>query len=246
MICIYTHCILINNMLTHTYTLSYPIQSGGSTADVDLYISLSGEPGRSRYDFKSDNYGSEIDSVHVTCSSGGGGGGGGGKCAYYIAVYGYKGGEFTITVSTQDSITRLQTNQLVLATVQAKAYNYYSFPCTNQYAVLTFILSITSGDADLYINTHRPNTTLTVPTTAQYIWRSIGLGSDTIIIGYNSDPLNYCYNCEYIIGVNGYKNSSYSILVIDTIDTIIRLTNSRPQVLTLPTANSMVSISIIV
>ena len=216
------------------------LQPGGSTADVDLYISLSGEPGRSHYDFKSDNYGSEVDSVHVTCSSSGGGGDGG-KCVYYVAVYGYKGGEFTITVSTQDSITRLQTNQLVLATVQAKAYNYYSFPCTNQYAVLTFILSVTSGDADLYINTHKPNSTLTLPTTKEYIWRSIGLGSDTIIIGYISDPLNYCYNCEYVIGVNGYKNSSYSILVIDTVDTIIRLTNSRPQVLTLPMANSMVS-----
>jgi hypothetical protein len=43
------------------------------------------------------------------------------------------------------------------------------------------------------------------------------------------DP-HYCTDCDYVIGVYGYHNSTYTLMVTDQEDAIIKLVQNRPQI----------------
>jgi hypothetical protein len=44
------------------------------------------------------------------------------------------------------------------------------------------------------------------------------------------EDAHYCTGCDYIVGVYGYHNSTYTLLATDTEDSIIKLVQNRPQV----------------
>jgi hypothetical protein len=83
-------------------------------------------------------------------------------------------------------------------------------------------------DADLYIVPHKPGTPFVLPTRLHYQWRSLFVGSDTVTVTYE-DP-HYCTDCDYVIGVYGYHNSTYTLMVTDQEDAIIKLVQNRPQI----------------
>lgn len=184
-----------------------------------MYISLTGEPGKDRHDYQSTNWGKLADVVKFSCDG----------CTVNIAVYGFKAGTFTITATT-NSITQLQAGHTVFGTVDKSVYRYYSFYNIDPFAILSFTLTTISGDGDLYIKKHLNGTLLALPTSTSFEWRSIHVGADTININYYDDRATFCTNCEYIVGIYGYKNTSFSLLITDTPDATIRLSNNIPQV----------------
>jgi len=154
-------------------------------------------------------------------------------CSVNIGVYGYIGGSFSLSATT-DSITQLQSGRSVVGGVSKHAYRYYKLRNDNMYGVLTFSLTTLSGDSDIYVTTQRDNEKLKLPTSNSYKWASSHIGSDSISVNYIDDAGKYCYNCDYIVGIYGYLNSTFSMLATDSVDSIIRLANNVPQVFTMP------------
>ena len=62
---------------------------------------------------------------------------------------------------------------------------------------------------------------VSLPTMQSSTWRSMRFGDDNVQIGYD-DP-HFCYNCDYIVGVFGYRNASYLLLVGTAEDMVVKL-----------------------
>jgi hypothetical protein len=89
-----------------------------------------------------------------------------------------------------------------------------------------------SGDADLYITTRlKTDTTVTLPSKTVYKWRSMNTAADSLSISYE-DP-KFCFDCEYIIGVEGFRNSTYTLLATANKASVVRLSASRPQTMSI-------------
>ena len=69
---------------------------------------------------------------------------------------------------------------------------------------------------------------LKLPSMSSYTWRSSNSGNDAIHI--DSSDENYCAQCEYLVAVYGYSNSTYTLLASDIEEAVIRLVPNRPQV----------------
>jgi hypothetical protein len=75
---------------------------------VDMYIAFegNGEPGQSNFDYKSTRYGDAVESIDVRpgmphfCTS----------CAVYVAVYGKRGGEYSLS-ATSHGLAMLQVHK---------------------------------------------------------------------------------------------------------------------------------------
>lgn len=94
------------------------------------------------------------------------------------------------------------------------------------------------GDADLYITTRKATeTVLSIPSKTNYVWRSLNSGSDSLQISYD-DP-NFCFDCEYIIGVYGYRNCTYTLLSSTHRSSLVKLAPNRPQLGILSSASAM-------
>ena len=101
-----------------------------------------------------------------------------------------------------------------------------------------------SEDADLYILPHKPDTPFALPTRTHYQWRSLFVGSDVVSLTYE-DP-HYCADCDYIIGVYGYANSTYTLMVTDQEDGIVKLVQNRPQIAAIGAKDGMLYFSSVV
>lgn len=204
-----------------------------SSTDVDLYVQFEGggEPGKDNYAYKSNSWGSVVDQVKVSsgmehfCLS----------CTVYVAVYGYSTGGYTITATSQ-GLPMLQSGHATGDHIDTSAYSYYTFYNPDRFGVVSVILTMVYGDADLYISTYStaPGVTLfggrnslPMPTRESSTWHSLHFGDDSIAIDY-LDP-DFCYDCVYIVGVYGYRNSSFTLLVTEKQDTVIKMANNRPQ-----------------
>lgn len=75
---------------------------------------------------------------------------------------------------------------------------------------------------------HIPGTPFSLPTKTHYQWRSLFVGSDAVTVTY--EDAHYCVDCDYLVGVYGYHNSTYTLMVTDQEDTIIKLVQNRPQI----------------
>jgi len=224
----YRYIISSTNRLTTSIKLTItPLDDG----DQDLYIMFGQlnaagnpvnashyEPGRSHYDYKSTNWASSTDQIEVSngmahfCR----------QCVLYVAVYGYKGGHYILQASSQGVLSLVQ-NQAIGGRVDLKTYVYYSFFNAVQFAQISISLTMVSGDADLYVSTTQ------LPTEESYVWRSSNFGNDVKVILYD-DP-QYCWNCEYFVGVYGYKNSTFTLLVSTTSSSVVKLKPNSPQLI---------------
>ena len=119
--------------------------------------------------------------------------------------------------------------------VEKDAYRYYRFRNYDPTAVLTITLTVSFGDPDLFIDTHKNNDKPVFPTIyyGTFTWSSRrSYSNDVIVIKYD-DP-NFCVNCDYLLAVYGYHNSSYTLSITSGEDEVIHLLHDHPQRLILP------------
>jgi hypothetical protein len=88
------------------------------------------------------------------------------------------------------------------------------------------------GDADVFVATYDPSSgkPFVFPKSTDwdtYFWASRAITQDQIRIRYFD--AHFCYNCDYVVGVYGYRNASYTMLVTMSDDDIILLLPGRPQ-----------------
>lgn len=191
--------------------------------DSDIYASFSGQPGIHHYDYLSTNYGSTVDQITISpsdpkyCSG----------CTLHICVFGYYTSQYSITLSSA-RVSTLSTGTPVGGHIDKYQFQYFSIYNRDSLAVLTFYLTSIIGDADIYVSTETIDSiVINVPTINQYTWKATHSGSDTLTIKY-SDP-SFCVSCFYILGIYGFKNSTYNLLVTETQDQLITLFFNRPQ-----------------
>eukprot|EP01038_Epipyxis_sp_PR26KG_P008213 gene8213-11113_t len=193
--------------------------------DVDLYLSFSNltEPGINHYDYKSTGWSTAVEQIEVSvnmphyCLN----------CIAYLAVSGYKAGNYLIQATSTGIIT-LQADNAVSTHISPHVYSYFTYYNTISDSVLIFTLTVLQGDADLYITTRKASDkSANFPTAQNYKWRSMRIGSDVIQITYMDS--NFCVDCEYIVGVYGFKNSTCTLLVSSKEDSLIYLAANRPQ-----------------
>jgi len=101
-----------------------------------------------------------------------------------------------------------------------------------------------SEDADLYVKEHKPNTALVLPGPQSYSWRSMYVGSD--VVSFDYEHPRFCVDCDYIVGVYGYTNATYTLMVTDQEDSIIKLTPNRPQIASLRARDGLLYFSAVV
>ena len=114
--------------------------------DVDMYVLFAEEgqgsaeltePGKENYHYKSTGFGSVTEQIEVTadmqhyCTA----------CTAYLAVYGYVGGAYTLQASSSGFVT-LQAGSALGGHVDYMLYNYYSLYNGNQFASLSFTLTM--------------------------------------------------------------------------------------------------------
>jgi len=202
--------------------------------DQDLFVSFSGEPGRNHYDYASTSAGLGVDEIVVYpnmdkfCLG----------CTVYLAVYGYSAGFFSITASSK-GVVSLQSGRAVSGHVDSTEIIYYKFRITDPAAVLTITLIGAYGDPDLCVSTlPLDSSTIVFPTPYDYTsyhWSSrAASGVDTVLVRY--DDAAFCWNCDIIIGVYGYKNSSYTLALLASEDEVVQLRHDRPMRLSLQPA----------
>ena len=200
------------------------ILSSFDGTDEDLYLSFkeNQQPGKETYDYKATSWsGDDVIELRPQnegwCTD----------CTVYLAVYAYEGGDYTLTVDA--GMVRLQSGVPVTGHLEMGTISYYKI--LNPDAGKEIDISVTSlnGDADIYVKKSitEDDGDVEVPTKDDYTWRSNHLGDDSLTILPN-DP-DYCGECDYIIGVYGWTNTSFSILASVEAMVMIPLIDGRPQ-----------------
>lgn len=209
------------------------ITDGG---DVDLYLKFGNsslaptdpilEPGPHSYDLHSAGWSGAVEEIIITpdtpgyCTS----------CTIYLAVYGYNAGGYTLQGSSNGVHTLLPSRALSGHVFQGE-WAYYSFTIADPFAVISVLLTTLQGDGDLYLTTTKHSgsdlVTADLPSSAHYTLRSLNYGSDSLSMDYTHP--DYCTACLYLLGVNGFRNTTFTLLMTTAVDTVVRLVPSRPQ-----------------
>ena len=180
------------------------------------------EPGPQHFDFRSTSFSGVDDQVIIPRDSpkfciG---------CVVNVAVLGFYSGAFSISASSNGNV-QLQNNVAISGRVNKGEYRYYTFLNVNPTAVITVTVTTITGDPDLFINAYKHTGTPVLPQKTQSDWHSFRAGGDTISISYTDK--NFCFDCDYIIAVYGYKNTTYTLLVTSAETDVVRLIRNRPQ-----------------
>lgn len=204
--------------------------------DQDIFISFDGsEPGRSQYQYKSSNFASIAEDLVVSagmphfCVN----------CMVNVAVYGYTDGSFTISAST-GGVTQLQNGVAAAGHLEEGSYRYYALHNIEPLAVVDITLTPITGDADLYVVTYKNTDSLAdfqFPTKTHYFWRSVHAGSDHLSITYEASK--FCFDCDYVIAVHAYSNSTYTLLATNKEAAVINLVANRPQYVATHASNAI-------
>jgi hypothetical protein len=197
-----------------------------------LYLTIEdhGEPGRDHYDLESVNWGSNMDQITIQpgsqfyCVS----------CTMYLAVWGYYEGVYSIA-ATSTGLTQLQIGRAAGGHSSTNSFQYYTFYNSDPFGKISIALTSITGDADLYVTTYKASSdgssSATLPTHSVYTWHAIYFGNDILNIDYTD--AKFCSSCVYVIGVYGYRNTTFTLLVTESEDTVVRLVTNRPQIASL-------------
>lgn len=183
------------------YVFSVVVTNLGA-GDPDLYISLdNSHPNATNYTWASRRWGGDTLTIASTdlnaCIAP--------PCMYYISVYANYNTTFTILARFTNT-SRLQDGIPQVGTVSNLGMNYYSLYFDRPHVDVTFNLNIQTGRALMYISD------VAYPTMYAYKWGSSWFGSVKTIRIYETDP-KACNTttCEYIVGVYGLSDATYSI-----------------------------------
>ncbi len=144
--------------------------------------------------------------------------GDGGTCQFLVGVVGgLLGGAYRITASLGNASAELANGVPFPDTImQPGGYNFYFYRAqAPPVSRLTFSLTPTSGDPDLFVGNKQQNPVGSNP--ASYCWVSSGVGGGAVEV-QPSDPC-YCtaQPCVYYLGVQaaGASGSSYALMVTE-------------------------------
>jgi len=193
--------------------------------DQDLYMTVSREkePGKSQYDLKSTTWAGsdEIDfnsELALYCQD----------CTVYLAVFGYEEGVFTISAETDTVATRLINAVPMTGHVEADSMVYYLINNDNPDSKVAVTVTTLVGDPDIYmVKGEVRDGVMIKPTKSEYTWKSNRVGDDIVEV-LPSDP-HFCFRCDYIVGVYGWANTSFTITAVVEDLFIIPLSQGRPQ-----------------
>lgn len=197
-----------------------------------MYVTFDSEPGRYHYDYSSTNWGNIVDQITIRpdmahfCTS----------CMINIAVYGYHSGHYSISASA-NGITMLQSGITASGHVEQGEYKYYTAFNGDEFGVLGFRLNVWNGDADIYITKLEKSGSLVLPTVQSNTWHASYFGDDSIVIDYTDEK--FCVTCDYIVGIYGYRNATYSLLFTENEDSVVRLIPNRIQTMNLKSQGSI-------
>ena len=192
------------------YQFTNPLSEGAITitvtpfsGDPDLYVSTSTPtPTMQDYEWSAMAYGADHITLDYTVD-------GYVIGEYYIGVYAWTNTSFTITV-TQTDLSQVdtadgQTTTLFDGTPQTGLLthpddmHYYSFHVGDSGSLSVSVTPL-YGDPDVYITNDG-----TTPSPTNYQWDSLNWGRDSVSI-------DDCSNCDYLIGVNAFSHTLYTIL----------------------------------
>jgi hypothetical protein len=142
-------------------------------------------------------------------------------CRFYLAVsapaHHPDGIPYTMLATNSIQYITLQGNQRQMGHVEqghTMLYSFYAMPNAH-WTNITVVPQIGArGDPDIYVLAGRP--TMPPPSAANFMWRSINVGGDSVNI-HGADP-EYSAQCDPFgcfmhIAVRGFLSSSYSITV---------------------------------
>jgi hypothetical protein len=127
-------------------------------------------------------------------------------CTYYIGVHGVTNATFTILVATTEATIPLQNGIPQQEHVETNGWEYFSFRLDQPGLDLAFVATPLTGDPDLYLSLPGPNQT-TRPNETTADLKHTAYGADII------DVPNATLG-TYYIGVNAYRNTTFTILVM--------------------------------
>ncbi len=133
------------------------------------------------------------------------------SCTAHIMVYGFSECEYTIVGTSQGNLHRLDDGTPFAEDSQPGHPEFFVFRVDNN-ADISFALSVTAGDADMYVTSSADNTTR--PSASEYTWKSAGLGYESIFIDQNDGRAVACTKpCFYYVGVYAFggNTATYSL-----------------------------------
>ena len=218
----YQHLVDNNHLSRVTITLT-PLTL---SSDPDLYVTLGDNniPTRSHADFRS--YQSNGDDIIIVqkgdpkfkehCPSN--------KlfCKINVGVYGFQEASFTITISTGVTDTLLLSGVPASGYVTKGGYDYYRFtvPVDTNHDDhmkddITIVLDTPSGnngDPDLLVSNHDDKNQYPILSDhTSYQWHENSRGGGFLYISHTEK--NYKYGNDFVIGVYGFTNATYTLLV---------------------------------
>jgi len=189
--------------------------------DADLYVKLDNSPPSPfNYDYKS-NEESGVDVVIIRstdrkiqaslCADASS------PCTIRISVFGFSSGLSWYQLSaTAGKILRLADGVEVDDSVNSGSFTYFSFTVFDANTAITFTVSPSSGDPDIYIINNATDST-PLPTDAPGSWTWSGQGSGVEIVYIEpSDPavISCPLPCTYVIGVQAYGRQNASFVIV--------------------------------
>lgn len=147
-------------------------------------------------------------------------------CLISIAVWGFRESQYTLRFNTATSVISLSEATPYEGHVDADKYQYFMVYHWDQYADVAISITPIYGDPDVFVVTQNPGDPDDLPSRSNYMWRSVGFGSDTVTISHTES--NFCYQCNYLIAVYGFSATSYNIVVQLNEASIVPLTNGMP------------------
>lgn len=177
--------------------------------DPDIYVTLDGSvPSKTNYDFSSATYGEDVLTLFNPVPG-----------RINIAVYSYTTTEYTVRVTTRDTIATLLDGVAFQEFLPATEYRYFRIPVDRTDMDLTVTATALLGDPDLYMGAgdqySRPNAT-------HYQWRAVAYKDDAITI-----PKDELFLGNYYVGVYAFTNTTYTIMA--TFSSTVRLSDGVPQ-----------------
>ena len=127
------------------------------------------------------------------------------SCSAHIMVYGFSQAEYTLVATSRGNLHRLDDGTPFAENSQPGHPEFFVFRVDND-ADISFALSVTSGDADMYVTSSADNTTR--PSSSEYTWKSNGLGYESVFIDKTDGRAVACAKpCFYYIGVYAFGGS---------------------------------------
>jgi hypothetical protein len=143
---------------------------------------------------------------------------------FKIAIMCEKDTEYNILAkSSKAQATQLQTGVPINGEVPTNDINFYFFSVLSGNETVSISLTMVSGDADLYVRYGQ------VPTEKEHDFESIHMGNENLIVSPEDRKKLGKPTGKYYIGVFGYVHSVYTLTVLTTNSSIVKLLPNIPQ-----------------